>query len=110
MQADDGEEALSPSSPTAALASQRCSLSACHVRGLYNWYTRIGVPIGEYRSLLQGSFAKETYLRGSGISEVRSLRGLDTTALAALLPTLPVGLACHGRSSVAAASMWVETK
>jgi len=30
---------------------------------------------------------------------VRSLPGLDTTGLAAWLPTLPVGLACHGRSS-----------
>jgi len=30
---------------------------------------------------------------------VRSLHGLDTTGLAALLPTLPVGLACHGRTS-----------
>jgi len=34
-----------------------------------------------------------------GISEVHSLPGLDTTRLAASLPTLPVGLACHGRSS-----------
>jgi len=30
---------------------------------------------------------------------VRSLHGLDTTDLAASLPTLPVGLACHGRTS-----------
>ena len=30
---------------------------------------------------------------------MRSLPGLDTTGLAASLPTLPVGLACHGRSS-----------
>jgi len=30
---------------------------------------------------------------------VLSLPGLDTTGLAASLPTLPVGLACHGRSS-----------
>ena len=28
-----------------------------------------------------------------------SLCGVDTTGLAASLPTLPVGLACHGRSS-----------
>jgi len=30
---------------------------------------------------------------------VRSLPGLNTTGLAASLPTLPVGRACHGRSS-----------
>jgi len=33
-----------------------------------------------------------------GISELCSLCGVDTTGLAALLPTLPVELACHGRS------------
>jgi len=36
---------------------------------------------------------------GFGISEVRSLCRVDTTGLAASLPTLPVGLACHRRSS-----------
>jgi len=33
------------------------------------------------------------------ISKLRSLCGVDTTGLAASLPILPVGLACHGRSS-----------
>ena len=33
------------------------------------------------------------------ISELHSLCRVDTTGLAASLPTLPVGLACHGRSS-----------
>jgi len=36
---------------------------------------------------------------GFGISELHSLCGVDTTGLAASLPILPVGLACHGRSS-----------
>jgi len=43
-----------------------------------------------------------TKLTDSGfeISELRSVcRGVDTTGLAASLPTLPVGLSCHGRSS-----------
>ena len=53
MQADDGEEASSPSSLTSASGSERCVACA----------------------------------------------GVDTTGLAASLPTLPVGLACHRRSS-----------
>ena len=36
---------------------------------------------------------------GIGISEVRSLPGLDITGLAASPLTFPGGLACHGRSN-----------
>jgi len=36
---------------------------------------------------------------GIGISEVRSLPGLDITGLAASPPTFPGGRACHGRSN-----------
>jgi len=36
---------------------------------------------------------------GIGISQVRSLPGLDIRGWAALLLTFPGGLACHGRSN-----------
>ena len=64
-----------------------------------NQYRRCSISEGNAGRWWQGGVTAELTHSSFGISEVRSLPGVDTTGLATSLPTLSVGLACHGRSS-----------
>jgi len=54
---------------------------------------------GNAGRLWRGGVTNQLTNSGFGISELHSLCKVNTTGLAAPLPTLPARLACHGRSS-----------
>ena len=98
MQADDGEEASQP------LVKLTDSVFGIAVRT--GWRRLIGClklrvifckRATNYRAILREMTCKNKPSYAS--SPPCSLCGVDTTGLAASLPTLPVGLACHGRRS-----------
>jgi len=65
----------------------------------YRFCERVQSQEGNAGQWWQWCVTAEFTNSGIGISEVRSLPGLDTTGLATSPLTFPGGLACHGRSN-----------
>ena len=56
-------------------------------------------PRKKERKMKAGRHDDQAHRQRLGDLRCAGLCGVDTTGLAASLPTLPVGLACHGRNS-----------